>query len=76
MNCRFASKGESFPSIRVSRIHLGQLTARRYLAGRPIAAMDALLAATAAVRGLALVTRKVTDFEDLGIQLVNPWNPG
>jgi len=26
--------------------------------------------------GLALVTRKVTDFEDLGIQLVNPWNPG
>ncbi|MBS7804245.1 type II toxin-antitoxin system VapC family toxin [Rhizobiales bacterium TNE-4] len=35
---------------------------------------DALIAATALVHGLTLVTRNVTDFENLGVKLLNPWD--
>jgi toxin FitB len=35
--------------------------------------MDAFIAATARHHGLTLVTRNVTDFEVLGLPLVNPW---
>jgi predicted nucleic acid-binding protein len=34
---------------------------------------DALIAATALVHGLTVVTRNVTDFEPTGVPLVNPW---
>lgn len=34
---------------------------------------DALIAATAEVHGLTLVTRNVRDFADLGVPLFNPW---
>ena len=35
--------------------------------------IDGLLAATATVHGLVLVTRNTRDFADLGIQLLNPF---
>ncbi len=35
---------------------------------------DALIAATAIVHNLTLVTRNVTDFSDLPIKLINPWD--
>lgn len=34
---------------------------------------DALIAATALVRGLAVVTRNVEDFEPFGVPLINPF---
>ena len=34
---------------------------------------DALIAATAAVHGMTLVTRNVQDFERLGVPILNPW---
>lgn len=34
---------------------------------------DALIAATALVHGLTVVTRNVTDFEPTGVELVDPW---
>jgi predicted nucleic acid-binding protein len=34
---------------------------------------DALIAATALVHGMTVVTRNVTDFEPTGVPLVNPW---
>jgi len=34
---------------------------------------DALIAATALVHGMTVVTRNVADFEPTGVQLVNPW---
>jgi predicted nucleic acid-binding protein len=39
----------------------------------PRAERDALIAATAMVHGLTLVTRNVVDFEPLGVALLNPW---
>jgi len=34
---------------------------------------DALIAATAAVHGLAVVTRNAKDFEPLDVAVINPW---
>jgi predicted nucleic acid-binding protein len=34
---------------------------------------NALIAATALVYRLKLVTRKVADFEPMGVDLINPW---
>ena len=39
----------------------------------PRADRDALIAATALVHGMTVVTRNVQDFEPLGVTLVNPW---
>lgn len=35
---------------------------------------DALIAATALVHGMTVVTRNPTDFEPTGVKLLNPWN--
>ncbi|WP_369601101.1 type II toxin-antitoxin system VapC family toxin [Hahella sp. SMD15-11] len=42
-------------------------------AGRPLPAIDSLLAATALTYGLALVTRNVDDFPHPGLEIINPW---
>jgi predicted nucleic acid-binding protein len=34
---------------------------------------DALIAATALVHGMTLVTRNVADFEPMGVPLFDPW---
>jgi predicted nucleic acid-binding protein len=36
---------------------------------------DALIAATALVHGMTVVTRNVADFKPTGVLLVNPWEP-
>jgi toxin FitB len=41
----------------------------------PRAERDALIAATAMVHGLTVVTRNVADFEPVGVALLNPWQP-
>lgn len=45
------------------------------LAGRPLPAIDSLLAATAISHNLVLVTRNTSDFEGLPLQIINPWLP-
>ncbi len=37
---------------------------------------DALIAATALVHGLTVVTRNLADFEGTGVPLINPWSQG
>src|SRR5882762_3287753 len=39
----------------------------------PRAERDALIAATAIVHGLTIVTRNVADFERVGVTMLNPW---
>jgi toxin FitB len=51
----------------------GSLIARLEASGRPISAIDSLLAATALQRQYTLVTRNSTDFTETGISLINPW---
>ena len=51
----------------------GRLVARHDTLGRPIHAMDALIAATAQVHALTLVTRNASDFEASVKSVVNPW---
>jgi predicted nucleic acid-binding protein len=41
--------------------------------GRPVSHADAQIAAIARVRRAALATRNVEDFEDCGVDVVNPW---
>jgi len=40
----------------------------------PRAERDALIAATALVHGMTVVTRNVADFEPTGVSLLNPWD--
>src|ERR1700678_3550923 len=40
----------------------------------PRAERDALIAATALVHGMTLVTRNLADFEATGVPLLNPWD--
>ena len=37
---------------------------------------DGLIAATALVHGMVMVTRNVADFEPTGVQVINPWGTG
>jgi predicted nucleic acid-binding protein len=55
----------------------GDLPARLEAAGKPMPAIDSLIAASAAQRGLTLVTRNVAGFAYSGVSVFNPWNfPG
>ena len=51
----------------------GSLVTRMEAIGKPMPAIDSLLAATTLHRGFTLCTRNVGDFEHAGISLLNPW---
>lgn len=42
--------------------------------GRTRSATDAILAATASVHDLTVLTRNVRDFADFGVRVLNPWD--
>ena len=56
--------------------HWGRIVARAETAGRPIGAMDAFLAAFAEQHQLTLATRNISDFEQVGVRLFDPWEQG
>lgn len=49
------------------------MCARTESKGRPLAAFDSIIAATALQQGLTVVTRNERDFEPAGVLLMNPW---
>jgi toxin FitB len=51
-------------ALRCARLHVPDPRAER----------DALIAASAIVHGMTLVTRNAPDFEATGVPLLNPWN--
>lgn len=50
-------------ALRCARLHVPDKRGER----------DALIAATALVHGMTIVTRNVADFEPTGVQIINPW---
>jgi toxin FitB len=51
-----------------------QIAAQRRALGKPISHADAQIAAIAKVRRAKLATRNLADFEDCGIDFVDPWS--
>ena len=49
------------------------IAAMRRSAGRPVAPADCQIAAIACSRKMAVVTRNVQDFEDIDIEVIDPW---
>ena len=54
-------------------VEWGMLTARVEAAGKPMPAIDSLIAATALINKMTLVTRNVSDFDAAGVEILNPW---
>jgi predicted nucleic acid-binding protein len=59
--------------IHYTKLLWGTINARLEAIGRPIAAIDALLAATALRHHYTLTTRNTSHFGNVGIVLINPW---
>ena len=49
------------------------IAAKRRATGRPVAAADCQIAAIARSRRMAVATRNVRDFDDAGVEVVDPW---
>jgi predicted nucleic acid-binding protein len=52
----------------------GALRGQLQALGKPRSQADMLIAATAAIHGLTLVTRNLSDFEGCGISVLNPFS--
>jgi toxin FitB len=68
---RFAAR--TLPSDTQVWSAFGRLKASLHSIGRPQDSLDLLIAATATVHGLTLVTRNIRHFQDTGVNLLNPW---
>lgn len=52
------------------------IASERRQKGRPISQADAQIAAIARSRGASLATRNAPDFDDCGVEVINPWQTG
>ena len=69
----FDTLGVCLPLMPEAASAYAPIVASRRSTGRPIGAMDALVAAIARVSGASVATRDRPDFEGLGLDLVDPW---
>ena len=65
--------GDILPFEEQAARSFSRIAAGRRKQGRPIAEMDAQIAAIAQVHGATLATRNIADFQGCGIRLANPW---
>lgn len=68
-----AFSGRILPFDAAASEHYASLFAARRRSGRPMGLMDALIAAIARSHGATLATRNTRDFEQCGLDLVNPF---
>lgn len=54
-------------------ISFAQIATQRRRIGKPISQADAQIASICSSRQATLTTRNISDFEDCGIDLLNPW---
>lgn len=52
----------------------GEILAAAEKNGTPLPAIDSLIAATALVHDLSVVTRNTQDMEGSGVEVINPWS--
>jgi toxin FitB len=62
-------------SVYTAAVCVAEIQYGREAADKPITVEDAMIAATVRAHGAVLATRHLADFEDTGIQAVNPWTP-
>lgn len=55
-------------------VHWGAIQGLAEKRGRPMSAIDGLIAVSAKVKGCTVVTRNVNDMQQSGVELLNPWN--
>jgi predicted nucleic acid-binding protein len=68
-----AFKDQIIPIQQLEAVRAGQLRAKSHSEGRTVHMADAMIAATADIHSLILVTRNTRDFKGLGVLLLNPW---
>jgi predicted nucleic acid-binding protein len=68
--------GRILPFDEGSSVQYANIVADRERIGRPIGVADAQIASICRDVGAVLATRNTPDFEETGVELVNPWNLG
>ena len=66
--------GRIFPFNELSAVEYSNFILKREQSGRPISMADAQIASICLSLGFPLATRNIKDFEDSGLELINPWN--
>lgn len=65
--------GRVLPFDQAAAVRWGEMMAETEHRGRRRPAVDLQIAATAAHHGLGVATRNISDFEDIGLEITNPW---
>lgn len=65
--------GRILPFDTVAARHFGEIVLSRRRIGREIKGFDAQIAAIARAVAMTVATRDIGDFEDCGVDLINPW---
>jgi len=73
LQARFAGRILSIDAAVADR--WGLLAANARIKGKPLSAIDGLLAATAIHHNLTVVSRNVGDFKNTQVPVMNPWEP-
>jgi hypothetical protein len=68
--------GRVFPFDERASIRYADVVVGRERNGRPIGVADAQIAAICRDLGAILATRNTADFEETGVELINPWKLG
>ena len=68
--------GRVFPFDERASVRYADVVSGRERSGRPIGVADAQIAAICRDLGAILATRNTADFEETGVELINPWKLG